>query len=363
MNERAEIYRRLQRHLDRQAIGFPATESGVELRLLERCFDPTQAEVALLLRYRYETVDAIGERAGDRDIAKEDLTTALNRMARDGLIGKRERGGVQSFRSWPLSIGFWEGQLGRLTPELLADFREYSGNLTFGAAFLKSALPQMRTIPVEASVEGTSDLAPYDRLESLVELAEGPITVTECICRKARELEGDRCGVASGLETCISFGDTARFCLEAGTGRQIDTAETLAILRRNQQEGLVLQPSNSERCEFICSCCGCCCGILEIARHYARPAEIWATNHHAELELDACEGCGNCVDTCQVLAIKWIETNETPALLDGRCIGCGQCAGSCPAGALRLERNAELVAPPADTDQLYERIMADRRRR
>ena len=37
-----KIYRELQKHLDRQPIGFPATKSGVELKILTRLFTPRQ---------------------------------------------------------------------------------------------------------------------------------------------------------------------------------------------------------------------------------------------------------------------------------------------------------------------------------
>ena len=40
-----EIYRRLAQVLDTLPNGFPATESGVEIRLLKRVFTPEQAEV------------------------------------------------------------------------------------------------------------------------------------------------------------------------------------------------------------------------------------------------------------------------------------------------------------------------------
>jgi len=363
MNDRGDIYRELQQHLDRQAVGFPATESGVELRLLERCFDPAEAEIALGLSYRYETVDAIFERLVGRGLAKDELAAALNAMVPKGIIGFKELGGERSYRSWPLSIGFWEGQLGRLTPELLADFREYSANLTFGAAFLSSARPQMRTIPVEASLDGVGGVEPFDRLETILERAPEPITVTDCICRKARAMEGQDCRRASGLQTCLSFGDTAAFCLEARTGREIDRDEALTILRRNQREGLVLQPSNTLEPEFICSCCACCCGILEIAHRYPRPVEIWATNFHAAIEEDACDGCGTCAEACQARAIKWIDATASPRLTEGRCIGCGQCVASCPEGAIRLEANPEVVVPPATTDELLELLMAGRTRR
>ena len=44
-----DIYRLLARHLDNLPGGFPATEDGLELRILRRLFSPEEAETALHL--------------------------------------------------------------------------------------------------------------------------------------------------------------------------------------------------------------------------------------------------------------------------------------------------------------------------
>ena len=44
-----ELYRKLQQHLDRMPVGFPATESGVEIRILRQLFTPEEA-VPLLIQ-------------------------------------------------------------------------------------------------------------------------------------------------------------------------------------------------------------------------------------------------------------------------------------------------------------------------
>ena len=49
MNNGEELYVRLQKHLDRQAVGFPATKSGVEIRILKHIFTPEEARIATCL--------------------------------------------------------------------------------------------------------------------------------------------------------------------------------------------------------------------------------------------------------------------------------------------------------------------------
>ena len=42
----SQIYRDLQIHLDKLPIGFPPTESGVEIRILKHLFTPEEAKLA-----------------------------------------------------------------------------------------------------------------------------------------------------------------------------------------------------------------------------------------------------------------------------------------------------------------------------
>ncbi len=44
------VYRKLQQHLDKFPIGFPPTDSGVELRILRYLFTEAEAELGALPR-------------------------------------------------------------------------------------------------------------------------------------------------------------------------------------------------------------------------------------------------------------------------------------------------------------------------
>ena len=43
----ADVYRKLQEHLDNMPVAYPATKSGVEIRLLKHLFTEREAELAL----------------------------------------------------------------------------------------------------------------------------------------------------------------------------------------------------------------------------------------------------------------------------------------------------------------------------
>jgi hypothetical protein len=55
-------YRRLQQHLDKHPIPYPATESGIEIKLLKSLFSEEEAEIALNLSTLPEKVSKIHKR-------------------------------------------------------------------------------------------------------------------------------------------------------------------------------------------------------------------------------------------------------------------------------------------------------------
>ena len=361
MAAQEQVYRDLQKHLNNQPIGFPSTKSGSDLRLLERFFNPNEALLAMKLSYKPRPLKEIYDDAKKTGISFDDLKNMLNGMANKGVIGETERDGAHCFFNVPLIVGMYEGQLYVLTRELLKDFDEYTGTRAFGLEFLSSELPQMRTIPVERSITVEHHVATYDHVTSLIYESDGPFVINECICRKASGLKGSPCQKTSRLETCMALGEAAKHCVKAGKGREVSREEAFSITRQNEADGLVLQPSNSQRAEFICACCGCCCGMLRVQKMLPRPVEFWASNYYATVDAEACTGCGTCVDKCQVKAAGLNEKLGVSTIDHSRCIGCGNCVSDCPSGAMRLIKKQKEVVPPETRDDLYEVIMAHKK--
>ncbi len=54
MSKESDVYRELQQHLDKLPIGFPATETGVEIRILKQLFTPEEAKAATKLGFDLE---------------------------------------------------------------------------------------------------------------------------------------------------------------------------------------------------------------------------------------------------------------------------------------------------------------------
>lgn len=361
MDKNEEAYIKLQQHLDRQAVGFPATRSRAEIKVLKHIFTPREAEIAATLSYKPEPLERIFERAGHLVDSPEELASLLDCIQRKGGIESSIKDGERRYCCAPLVVGMYELQIERLTPEFIRDFEEYISSRKFGIEFLSTELPQMRTIPISRSIQPEHRISSFDEVTALLQQSEGPFAVIECICRKKREMEGKPCKVTDRKETCLALGDVAQSILLGGAGKEIGREEVLSIIERNQKDGLLLQPSNTEKAEFICSCCGCCCGMLRIHRSLPKPLDFWASNFQAVVDASACDGCGVCEKRCQVRAVS-VSGKKEPAVVDlNRCIGCGLCVPACPKKAISIHKKAVETKPPQTKDELYDIIMAKKK--
>ena len=325
------IYKRLADHLDKLPGGFAPSDSGAELRLLKRLFTTEEAELAVYLTLEREEPHTIAARAG---ISVDEAEKRLKAMAGKGLIFSIEaKGRPVLYQAVPWVVGIYEFQVNKLDKEFVEDLTEYVSTRR------KDPRPQpflqMRTIPVGQSIEGALEVLPYERAEELVN-AHDKYAVAPCICRQKAKLMGSGCGAPE--ESCLMFGEWADYYARNGQGRYIDRDGVLDIIAKADKANLVLQPSNSKEISFLCTCCGCCCGVLLRLKQHPKPSEAVASPFIAEATPETCDGCEICLNRCQMGALK-LE-NEQVVLNSDRCIGCGLCVSTCPTGSLILKRKS-----------------------
>jgi len=355
MTDADDVYRRLQQHLDALPIAYPATASGVELRILRRLFTPAEAEIGLALSAAPEPVTTILRRLPGRTAAELEL--ALDRMVEKGAIfGHRSRAGKRYSRA-PLAIGMYEGQVDRLTRELQQDFDQYVRE-GFAASLLTGKTKQMRTIPLSARFVPERLVGSYDDARQLIEGGAGPWAARNCVCRQGKDLLGEPCRQTSARRVCLMIGGAARASVASGDAQALSRAETLALLDQAEAEGMVLQPSNARDPVFICFCCGCCCGMLQAARQFPRPAEYLHSNYQATVDAELCSACETCQSRCPMEALR---SGDLATLVDlDRCIGCGVCVPTCPTEAIQLRAKVRETVPPKSLASLYGRITLER---
>jgi Na+-translocating ferredoxin:NAD+ oxidoreductase subunit B len=281
-----DAFKKLARHLDALPGGFPPTESGVELRLLERLFTPQEAEVASVLHLAMETP---GEIAARTRMPEADLAPLLERMAKKGLILHSRKGAQDLYMAAQFVIGIWEYHVNDLDPELIRDFNAYIPHL-MKAQFSRET-HQLRVIPISKSIPAEMGILHYEDAEEIVK-RQSKILAAPCICRKEHRMAGKGC--AAPLETCLVFGGGAYFYEENGIGRTVSREEALDLLAAAREAGLVLQPGNAQRPLNICMCCDCCCQVLKSLKSLPNPGRIVTSSFRAAVDPERCIGCGSC---------------------------------------------------------------------
>jgi electron transport complex protein RnfB len=345
-----EIYGRLREFLDKLPGGYPATDVGIEIRILKKLFSPEDAELVMKLKPQPEELSSIAERLG---IGEAEAGEKLEDLAKRGLIFRTREGDKVAYQAFQFIVGIYEFQLPYLDREFSEMMEEYFPYLGMSLGVLKTK--QLRVAPVDSSVDALPTVAPYNNIREMVK-KEKLILNNPCICRKEQELLGNKCDRPRDL--CFSFGKFAQYGLDNGTGTQVTPEEALELLDKAEEAALVMSPSNTQELEFICCCCGCCCGGLKNLKLLDNPADFMQSYYRAIIDPDECTACGTCVERCQIDAIE--EKDDVMEVNPARCIGCGLCVSECPVEAITLEEKEGMEPPPADLDEVFERLSKER---
>jgi electron transport complex protein RnfB len=340
----AKIYYELREQLDQYASGFPSTESGIELKILETLFTEEEAELYLNLSMMLEAPEALAERLGRQST---EIAALLERMTDKGLIFRMKKEQPFRYGAVPFVPGSYDFQVKDMGRDFAELFERYLLE-AFGKGM--GQFPPLRTIPVSRSIEHLWPVAPYEDVKQIIR-GRDRIAVARCVCRMQQILLDKGCGKPQ--ETCFQFGSHAHYYVDKGMGRFVTQEEALDIIDRCQEAGLVSQPFAGQDVGALCNCCGDCCEVLRSIKLHPRPAEKVLTNYFAAVDADACSACETCAGRCQMEAIG-MGTNGTAEVNLHRCIGCGLCVTACPTGAVSLLRKPEsaMQEPPA-TDKDY----------
>jgi len=341
-----DAYSRLARVLDTLPNGFPATKSGIEIRILKKIFTPEEAELFCDLRLTPETAEEIAARTG-RPL--EGLREKLISMRQRGEIAGFVLGDVAMFKMMPWIVGIYEFQLNRMDRELAKLCEQYS--MVWGGHFLKHGPQIMQVVPVERLIPVEQEALTYHQVSNLIDKSKS-FMVNECICKKQRGLLDHPC--TKPVEVCLAMAPLPGLLdNHPWGGRVITREEAYEVLRIAEDAGLVHLIGNVENGHhFICNCCGCCCGILQAVKRF--PAAV-NSHYYARIDPDRCSACGVCAgERCPIGAIA--VDGDSYRVIREKCIGCGLCATTCPEEAIELiakERN-DRTSPPENEKAWFE---------
>ena len=354
MNTSPSPYKQLANRLDSLPNGFPPTDDGVELRLLEMIFTPEEADLTAQLRLTLETSKEVAERIG-RD--PKEVRNLLKGLARKMLveIGRTEHG--LGYGIMPFVVGIYEMQFATLNAEMAQVFEDYYQK---AFASIMQVTPQFhRVVPVSETIQTGMEIDPFESAADIVAGANA-WGVVDCICRKQQAMVGNPCD--HPLDVCMILSKRPGAFDNTPVIQAQTQAEAMETLKRAAEAGLVHSVSNTqEGLTYICNCCTCSCGILRgisemgIANVVARSAFV------NQVDEDLCMGCEICVDYCQFDALSIDDDKGVIVVKEISCVGCGVCVLPCPEEALSLVRRPEeeiLPVPDTEDDWRMERAKA-----
>lgn len=345
-------YKLLAERLDALPNGYPATDDGIELRILAKIFNPEEALLTSKLRITKETAKAIADRTGGefREVRNMLKSMAKRRIIR---VGKGE-GGL-AYGLMPFAVGIYEMQFETIDKEFAELFEDYYQK-AFGQ--LGSIQPQFhRVLPVNETIRKDMEIAPYESAAEVINQSKA-WGVVDCLCRKQKAFIGDPCD--HPLEVCMIMNQTPGIFDQSSSIRALTKEEAMETLHRAADAGLVHNVSNNqEGLWYICNCCTCSCGILRGISEFGIANVVANSAFVNQVDEDTCVPCEYCVDACMFDAI----VVDGVAIVDEyKCVGCGVCVLACPEGALGMVRRPEeeIKEPPLTEEDWLEWRAAER---
>ncbi|MCX8117111.1 MAG: 4Fe-4S binding protein [Desulfobacterota bacterium] len=355
-----EILRQLQKRLHKNPVGLP--EHATVYEILSILYTEKEAEVGAKFPLGLASIEELQSVTG---IDQGELEGILKGMMKKGLVVSSVKDGKVRYLLSPGLTGFFEFTFMRTneslpmkrlaelmhayrnTPEFLQEFA--STATTRAKAYVYSGvLPPVR-----------SEVLRFDEAAEHIRKA-GRGSIGKCYCRHEAWHLGKNCSAPID-EICLSLGAASDFLVEQGFARRATVDELLDVLKRAEDLGLVHIGDNvQDQTTFICNCCGCCCGFLEgITKHHLQHA-LTTTNYLPQLDKEACNGCGVCVDRCQIKALQL--KGDYPVVAEEVCIGCGVCSHFCPTEAMKMKEREKRVIPPKTYKELMVRLMQEKGR-
>jgi len=353
-----DAYKQFIEHMNSWIYGFP--DSKYLLPMLKMRITPEEAELLSKIPFLPHTIEQLSNRL---ELPQDQLMEELNKFARKGIafraVGRTAiryslRDSLFMFYRMP----GWKGEEKEWDNKLAPLLNNYYTE-AYGEVFLGHPTKGLRTVPINKTIENNTKIMPYEEIVKIIENFEY-YTVATCACRQRRRLDPkyeDNC--KHETENCLHFDLLGKYKVQNGIGREITKEETLEILKRAADAGLIHGVSNSlEKMDTICNCCSCCCLFFEKLAKFPEIIGHERSNFIRKIDEEKCITCGLCVKNCAMgaLELKDDSISFNPKL----CLGCGACVHKCPENALILVRREDERSYPRDQREQVSLLLKER---
>ncbi len=341
-----EVYEILRQKIDESPrMDMPKTDEIMEI--LRMRFTPEEAEIGGYLSsdyYKSATAEEVAEQSG-KDV--EYVRSTLERMLDKGSIFWLNAKDGERFCLMPVfgffEIPFADGKNDPETRKLAGLWEEFfrkdgTKSLTTPGYRWARVLPASKqTIDIQQKLDQKSVVLTWENAKEYVKAAEEhgrKMALVNCSCRVAFQ----HCD--HPIDACIAIGSAAEFFIRRKKAlRELNAEDTLKVLKRNLESGLVLMTNNMQHGQdFICSCCSCCCGLLRSVVEWPGNDVVEKSNFIPVRDENLCTQCGICIEKCQFNA--W---DDNLNLDEEKCYGCGACEVNCPEDAITMKKVRDLV--------------------
>ncbi|MBF0498895.1 MAG: 4Fe-4S binding protein [Candidatus Riflebacteria bacterium] len=354
----SKSYIKLQHRLDKSPQGAP--ESDALFRILEHLFTEKEAEYVSVLPifpFRLEQASKFWK------LSLSETAQVLDGLTDKGIILDLKVKDKTVYVLAPTMAGFFEFSLMKMgmkfDKQLLAKlYHQYINQENeFGKRIFELNPNPVRTFIHEDTIQhkDVDQILDYERATLVIEKSSF-WAVGICYCRHKMEHLGKSCG--HSMNVCMSFNEVGKSLSEHNIAKPSSKSESLEILKKCRDEGLVQIGNNTQdNVSWICNCCGCCCEALLAYKKLGFNPRI-ETNWFALNDIKQCSSCGICVKKCPCNAISLVkdgvEFPVTYAKIDfEKCIGCGVCSRFCPKNCIKIERRRETKFVPKDSFERY----------
>jgi len=345
---------------------FPESES--KMPMITAFISPEEAEFLTGIPMTSRTLEDI---AGIKEMDPADCEAKLKGFCEKGLIYQGIRGDSVRYRLLdPFQMFFrmpyWPGKEDEPLKSTVPHANRYymDGLQDQNKPVRRKGL---RSIPINTTLQDTKELLPFEDIPSVVEKFEY-YTVSHCPCRMRHDLDPEYEKSPYPSEVCLHFDELGRHIVENGLGREITKEETLEILKKAADAGLVHGISNyEEKPDTICNCDPLHCTMFKPYHQLGHDKSMDQSNYQIKVTPETCKACGICARHCPMDAIQFKVSpkakNKFCKAVEANtdlCIGCGVCVHKCPTDSLVLERRQEVTTPPKDVREYTRLMMADR---